>query len=363
MWTLKKIILVKLAARFINDSDTRKIINRSKDEIWEKFIKEKTSAFYIPLTLQEGIIALIKPLQLEVHNFMDDHDGIFTEEQEWSLKFCFNADGTVDRGKTADLLIHSKWLDVQTRFVLACQYWSSRNVRTFFYGLHKSAKKKILNKYSTLNENLNEYERNVVIWIRHFQAGSECQSRDWCYECYNWNYVSFQSRHLDNLTEEERQSSLYDIFEESYWVHIRRFCLSRMSADDRESLLKRFPLKVLRTYLYWPSQRFFLDAVNKVWHCLPGNHFTCLLHIIICQKIVELWKDFDYVNLLRELWQRSPDHLKQYVEGTDIFEILMEILKNGFDPKDVPRKFFLHDDIYNNATECDATIVKIEKYQ
>ncbi|GFY65630.1 uncharacterized protein TNIN_223731 [Trichonephila inaurata madagascariensis] len=356
MLTLKKIILVKLAARFINDSDSRKIINCSKDEIWEKFIKEKTSAFYIPLTLQEDIIALIKPLQSEVHNFTDDHAGIFTEEQEWSLKFCFNADGTVDRVKTADLLIHSKWLDVQTRFVLACQYWSSLNVQRFFYGLHKSTRKKILNKYSTENENLNQYEENVVLWIRHCKAGyiSEWQTRDWCYKCYTWNYASFQSRHLDNLTEEERQSTLYDIFEESYWVHIHRFCLSRMSADDQESLLKRFPLKVLRTYLYWPSQRFFLDAVNKVWHCLPGNHFTCLLHIIICQKILELWKDFDYVNLLRQLWHRSPDHLKQCVEGTDIFEILMEILKNGFNPKDVPGNFFLHDDIYDNANEYQS---------
>ncbi|GFR23589.1 uncharacterized protein TNCT_574161 [Trichonephila clavata] len=138
-----------------------------------------------------------------------------------------------------------------------------------------------------------------------------------------------------------------------------------MSAGHREALLKRFPLKVLRTYLLWPNQRFFMDAVNKVWDRLPGNHFACLLHIIICQKIVELWKDFHYVNLLRQLWHRSPDHLKQYVEGTDIFEILMEILKNGvpcwLHPNDIPEKFFLHDDVLANAPECDCTIDDIER--
>ncbi|GFS63810.1 hypothetical protein TNIN_147301 [Trichonephila inaurata madagascariensis] len=131
MLTLKEIILVKLTAKIINDSDTGEIIDPYTDEIWEQFIRERTSALDIPLTLQEDIVALRKPIQLEVRNFIEDHYGIFTVEQECSLKFCFHADGTVDRVKTADLLIHSKWLDVQTRFVLACQYWSSRNL-TFF---------------------------------------------------------------------------------------------------------------------------------------------------------------------------------------------------------------------------------------
>ncbi|GFY63689.1 uncharacterized protein TNIN_14941 [Trichonephila inaurata madagascariensis] len=307
MLTLKEIILVKLTAKIINDSDTGEIIDPNKDEIWEQFIRERTSALDIPLTLQEDIVALRKPIQLEVRNFIEDHYGIFTEEQECSLKFCFHADGTVDRVKTADLLIHSKWLDVQTRFVLACQYWSSRNVLTFFYNLPKCVRRLILCKYSGAKDTLNQFEKNVALWIR-IKAGriSDLNSRGWCYKRYNWSYVSLQSHLLDVLTEENRQAFLHDVFENTYFIHLRRFCLSRMSADHREDLLKRFPLKVLSIYLDWPSQRFFLDAVNKVWNHIPGNHFTCLLHIIICQKIVELWKDFNYVNLLRQLCIDAP---------------------------------------------------------
>ncbi|GFS48971.1 uncharacterized protein TNCV_3382701 [Trichonephila clavipes] len=365
MLTLKEIILVKLAAQFINDSDTRKIINRSKYEIWEKFIREKTAAFYIPLTLQDDIIALIKPIEFEVLNFLGDHHGIFTKDQECSLQFCFTADGMVDRVKTADLLIHLKRLGKQTRLLLACQYWSSFNVGRLLYGFHESMRKKLLKMYSTGNENLNAYEENIALWFRHCRAGyiSKRQTWDWCYGIYIWNFASLQGRLFDDLPEERRQSLLYSFFEYGYWMHIHRFCLSKMNADHREDLLKRFPLKVLRTYLYWPNQRFFLDVVNKVWDCLPRHHFTCLLHIIICQKIVELWKDFDYVNLLREFWYRSPDHLKQYVKGTDIFEILMEILKNGFNPKNVPGNFFLHDDMYHNANECGKIIDKIKNHQ
>ncbi|GFR13358.1 hypothetical protein TNCT_196051 [Trichonephila clavata] len=132
MLTLKETILVKLAAGFVNNVDTRNKIECSKEEIWNEVIKAKTSAFGIPLTLQEDIISLIKPLQLETLNWMEDHDGIFNEIEEGLLEFCFNADGTVDRVKTADLLIHSFFLKVETRFVLACQYWSSWNILTFF---------------------------------------------------------------------------------------------------------------------------------------------------------------------------------------------------------------------------------------
>ncbi|GFQ95946.1 uncharacterized protein TNCT_710591 [Trichonephila clavata] len=103
-----------------------------------------------------------------------------------------------------------------------------------------------------------------------------------------------------------------------------------MSADHREQLLTRFPSKVLTIYLFWPYHRFFLEAANKVWDCLPEHHFIFLIHIIIYQKIVALWKDFDYVYLLRQFWQRSPDHLKQCVESTDIWEMLMEIVNPGF---------------------------------
>ncbi|GFQ79748.1 hypothetical protein TNCT_100641 [Trichonephila clavata] len=90
---------------------------------------------------------------------MEDHLGIFPVDQEMPLNaqellldFSFNPDGTVDRVQTADLFIHSEEFDVQTRFVVACQYWSKSEVLAFFKNIHESAREQILLKYSTANE-------------------------------------------------------------------------------------------------------------------------------------------------------------------------------------------------------------------
>ncbi|GFY58826.1 uncharacterized protein TNIN_147731 [Trichonephila inaurata madagascariensis] len=335
MLTLKEISLVKVAAGFLSDSDTRRIINDFKEKVWKKALREEMSGLGIPLTLHEEIIPLIKPIKLDVDYWIKDHNGIFTTEQECSLEFFFNGDGTVDRIKTADSLIYSEWLSVTTRFVLACEYLSRRDILTFFKNLPEAERNKILHEYSEGNKELNKHEEKVVQWITHYKEGciSESQPSGCNRYRYNWTDVSVQSRLLDDLSKEDCNILLDALFESTKEMHVGRFCLSRMSADHREQLLTRFPAKVLSIYLFRPYHNFFLDAADKVWDLLPENHFICLIHVIIYSKIFALWSDFDYVELLRQFWQRSPDHLKLCVEGICISEILRKTIKHGWHVK------------------------------
>ncbi|GFY71343.1 uncharacterized protein TNIN_384751 [Trichonephila inaurata madagascariensis] len=327
MCTLKEIILVKCVDQFINDFKIRSLVKRVKAEIWKKAIRRKLSAFDIPFTLKGEIIVLMKPMALEIDLWRENHIGICSTRQERSRKFRFHADGMVDRIKTADSLIHSKRLCEETRFVLACQYWSSC-----------------------------DHEVNVSKWIDHYRAGSNFGSQPWD----DITDASLQSRRLNDLSQEDCKSLLHEVFEDTDKMHLGRFCLSRMSADYREQLLTLFPVKVLRIYLFRVYHQFFMGAANKDWNRLPRKHFTGLLHIINCQKILELWEDFDYEDLLRQFWRRSPDHLKHYVEGKDIFEIMIEIVKNGFHPKNVPRYFYLHDKCFeDNAIICNDITKKL----
>ncbi|GFQ95944.1 uncharacterized protein TNCT_710581 [Trichonephila clavata] len=171
MLTLKEIILVKFAAGFVNNSDARKLINDFREEVWKKALREKISSLNIPLIFHEEIIAFIKPIKLDVDYWRRDHNGIFTAKQESCVKFCFKVNGMVDRIKTADALIHSEWLDVQSRFVLACQYWSGWDVLTFFKNLYKAERNRMLHKFSKKNKKLSEHEKKIVQWIKHYKGG------------------------------------------------------------------------------------------------------------------------------------------------------------------------------------------------
>ncbi|GFY79553.1 uncharacterized protein TNIN_425951 [Trichonephila inaurata madagascariensis] len=311
---------------------------------------------------QGEIIALIKPIVLDVTFWRQDHREIFTTKKESCLKFCFNEDGTVDRIKTAELLINSKRLSVRTRFVLACQYWSRWDVFIFFKKLPRATRYGILLEFKKGNRIFNEHEEEVVQWIKLYQKREFSEAMPWGYRfSLNWQCVSIQSRIVNYLSQEDKNFIFKAVFEDTNLMHVGRFCLSRMSTDHREQLLTRFPAKVLSIYLLWPYHNYFLDAANKVWDCLPEHHFICLLHIIICQKIVAIWEDFDYVDLLRQFWQESPDHFKQYAEDKPIFEVLMGIVKHGFPQKGVPRYFYLHDPYFEcNSLFCfDVTIPDI----
>ncbi|GFY39640.1 uncharacterized protein TNIN_9431 [Trichonephila inaurata madagascariensis] len=332
MLTLKEICLVEVAAEFVNNSDARGVINDNREEVWKKAIREDAPVLGIPLTLLNEIIEILKPMKIEIDCWTRDHNGIFTTEQECSVEFFFNGDGTVNRIKTADSLIYSEWLSVTTRFVLACEYLSRKDILTFFKNLSEAERNKILHEYSQGNKELNRHEEKVAQWINHYKAGCISESEPWGCSSYryNWTDVSLQSRLLDNLSKEDRNTLLVAVFKNTTQMHVGRFCLSRLSSDHREQLLTRFPAKVLSLYLFRPYHNFFLDAADKVWDLLPENDFISLLHIIIYRKIGTFCKDFDYVELLRQFWQRSPDHLKQGVEGIYLSKTLMEVVKLGW---------------------------------
>ncbi|GFR04790.1 uncharacterized protein TNCT_480751 [Trichonephila clavata] len=318
----------------------------------ERWLRRNLCASDIPLTLQEEVVAFMKPIELEITNWMIDHSEILLSAERFFLEFSWNSDGTINRIKTADSIINSDSFCDKTRFVLSCHYWSSWDVFTLFQSLGKSARKLLLFDYAKTNKDPYRQKTNVDLWIRMCREGSIDKSPSrWCNSLI-WTDVSVQSRLLNHLSAKDREHLLGRTFENTGKIHTGRFCLSRMSASNREQLLTLYPLKVLMIYLFWPYQKFFLDSADRVWDQLSEKDFTCLLHIIICQKIVALWKDFDYVELLRQFWQKSPDRLKKHLEGSIFFKRLMNIINLGFPPKE-PRYYLLHGkDVNINADEC-----------
>ncbi|GFX89968.1 uncharacterized protein TNCV_886661 [Trichonephila clavipes] len=105
----------------------------------------------------------------------------------------------------------------------------------------------------------------------------------------------------------------------------------------------------LATYLYQAPE--FLDlqrkyAASTVQSALSNRSFLCLIHILICQKILPGRRDREYVDLLTKFWQKSPTRCKEYVKDDDIFEILTIVLEGeGFHThlrSGVPQRYLIH---------------------
>ncbi|GFT97362.1 uncharacterized protein TNCV_243781 [Trichonephila clavipes] len=97
-----------------------------------------------------------------------------------------------------------------------------------------------------------------------------------------------------------------------------------------------------------------METLSVVWDVLPEKDFVFLLHVIICQKILMGWRDFNYVDLLRRVWDESPVRFKGYVQETNLFRVLTEILTNRFSQNSIPERLLLHhEDVMRNAEICN----------
>ncbi|GFU16429.1 hypothetical protein NPIL_112011 [Nephila pilipes] len=80
----------------------------------------------------------------------------------------------------------------------------------------------------------------------------------------------------------------------------------------------------------WPLHRQFQIMTERIFSLLTEKEFRQLVLLVICDKIAWDWMDWDYVELLNELWNRSPVHFKQYVESSEFFDILKMALNHDY---------------------------------
>ncbi|GFQ77990.1 hypothetical protein TNCT_66872 [Trichonephila clavata] len=98
-----------------------------------------------------------------------------------------------------------------------------------------------------------------------------------------------------------------------------RICLFNQDVTILEQLFRRIPFCILMFLLQWPLQTQFLEVVHRLWSHLTKEEFFKLL-LSIHSKIEKGWRDFDYINLIKTFWSRSPHHFQDYVQKKNISE-------------------------------------------
>ncbi|GBN14222.1 hypothetical protein AVEN_99526-1 [Araneus ventricosus] len=104
------------------------------------------------------------------------------------------------------------------------------------------------------------------------------------------------------------------------------FCLSQLNDRQISVLLRSRPRdQLLSSLLNPPWQANFLDFANRILGNVSFKELSRLISYIIKFKIENGWQDFDYVKIVRELWEKSSCECRTFLRSH--CPKLMEILE------------------------------------
>ncbi|GFS83460.1 hypothetical protein NPIL_513561 [Nephila pilipes] len=151
---------------------------------------------------------------------------------------------------------------------------------------------------------LGPFAIHVIHWIRWFPGIGEGNigEQEWFLFC-KWRAEFLRGKLAQSSTAEERLELVKNVICWNYETYHRsgRFCVLPKTADQRLA----------------------------IQHALTKYHLPRLLHIILCERIIPRGEDFDFVELMQELWSLIPNESKEFVKRYDIYEPIALIVANG----------------------------------
>ncbi|GBM26899.1 hypothetical protein AVEN_264752-1 [Araneus ventricosus] len=342
--SLFHLALAKVAAGVCYDSEIRNFIGKFSEN-WKILLNKKLITLKLPTELQIKITGVLRPIILEIEEWMENHEFLLDSDINLLPYICWKSEGTINRKQTAVTLIGNENLDISKRFILACNY---------------CLKDEILHLWNMMPENeqaLFDSEETLVVhyWITWIRKGTE-PLRYWSKISHTADTLPYFLQKLtsadrrwslmigmfpefimtDDLTFRER--ILYDlngfgkinsVYPLCLKTDVIRLFLSQMDRDQQIELIKQSPLRVLECFLNWPLQSAFMAVLRDLWVYLSEEYFLCLLQLILYKKIAFGFEDFNYVELLKEVWLESPEHYKAYVKEDDIYHPLINTITYG----------------------------------
>ncbi|GFT40425.1 hypothetical protein NPIL_139941 [Nephila pilipes] len=155
-------------------------------------------------------------------------------------------------------------------------------------------------------------------WRQHFFSPS------WYFE----DRVVLQGNLLQQLTPEEQLGVFKGLMKDSTPTQTKSFCLSKMSTEQFEEVIKEEPLNVFIALFNWPLHLQFQEMTDRFFLLLSKKDFLCFLFDVILEKMELNSMDSDYVYLLNELWNKCPDNFKKYMDNSGVSNILKNTLKH-----------------------------------
>ncbi|GBM67063.1 hypothetical protein AVEN_74807-1 [Araneus ventricosus] len=294
-----------------------KWIRKSKKKARKKLSK------LLPKLLQKRVVHILQPLATEIYFWVRDHWYIIKhiERGHFTNNLCWKSEGTIDRTKTAKQLVRNESIGKRVRFAMACIYFWENDVLHLWHSMTTAERKSIF----SINSNV-----AVHFWMKWLrkrarppwtQLVSNYMDSDVLKLDYNRVRLSSFFIELNTFSQ--------GVFLRGLWpqhAHIDdlRLCYNLLDETGRSEIFhsQSKTSQVLCCYLDWPLQSLFLDAVNQVRSHLTAFSFEYLLYKIVHKKLMRGMQDFDYLQLLKDLWNRIPDPYKVEIQRQRDFTLV-----------------------------------------
>ncbi|GFW29552.1 uncharacterized protein TNCV_1549631 [Trichonephila clavipes] len=286
---------------------------------WEELIARKISNLALSNCMKRKLTQLIRSLSLEIDKWNNDHSDILIRTSiNFQRYFCWKSEGIIDRIRTAKSLLDSGPLSIRERFNLACHYWFIRDITSLWRYLSAA------DRY-----NINICSKNTIqqAWLEALRGTSNIR----------WSRLARLSMpghlnlrscfHLLSRTEKVRWLKTFIRFRIIEYADVY-FCLSKVRPVDRQYVFGMFSSQVLEYFLEFPLQDDFLRVSSCMWPFMSPANYIHILNIIIYQRIIIGWEDFNYVQLLKEFWDQSPLNFKESIKEESIYQTVLSIIRS-----------------------------------
>ncbi|GBN04076.1 hypothetical protein AVEN_192740-1 [Araneus ventricosus] len=315
---------VKIGVAIIHNPDVTNLALDPRCDFDQEILKEvfdilgdKIQELILPTECCKKIKIITMNMIQELLTWRRCHLDNISPSQISMTYFCWTTIGAIDELKTARKFLNGLYLDIVSQFRLACDY-------CFFYDV------------STIWEAMSEEEKQTSnngtfldSWIRDCREGSRSLESfiRWIEpklaDCNKYTLLFI----LDKKTPAERIRILRTAaLSEDFSREFRIFCFQQLDEDAQQEVLEKVPVEVLRCFLRWPFQSFFLHLADRIWTNISPADFCDIIHNILCRLVLFLWQNFELVEILQQLWHRSPSNFKDYANQSSFSEVLNILL-------------------------------------
>ncbi|KAF8773124.1 uncharacterized protein LOC129985319 [Argiope bruennichi] len=288
---------------------------------------DKLSTLMLSSSCRTKVRSLIMYMIREFWIWKQNHDSILDTQLLRDIRPFWTKQLTIDRPKTARILIETKKFDAAVCFILACKYcfvedalqlWSDMTAEQKVF----VASLKRIPRYSPLEtwirDSESEAQKDVMTFSTYVELRQLPLDEHMIRAILPTKSPEVQKQILINVV---ANTSIYE-----YQPHFKLKCFQQLGKEMQEEILKIHSFIVLRCLLAWPFESNFLAVADNTRNNLSPRNFCLILETFILRLENYEWQNFELAQILKEFWDESPQNMKDYAKRDRIYELLKMVL-------------------------------------